>query len=77
MQRLEVPQFLFIARAVGHSVMQQSMVLDLAVMAAVKGLFDAFSVIFRAPLGRPGVERQFLEPSMVKSSSPSRAPFAN
>ena len=46
-------------------------------MAAVKGLFDAFCVIFRAPPGCPGVEGQFLEPSMVKSSSPSRAPLAN
>ena len=27
--------------------------------------------------GCPGVERQFLEPSMVKSSLPSRAPLAN
>ena len=36
---LEVPQILFIARAGGHSVVQQRMVLDLAVMAAVKGLF--------------------------------------
>ena len=30
--------------------------------------------IFRAPPGCPGVERQFSEPSMVKSSLPSRAP---
>ena len=36
---LEVPQILFIARAGGHSVVQQRMVLDLAVMAAVKGPF--------------------------------------
>ena len=33
--------------------------------------------IFRAPPGRPGVERQFSEPSMTKSSLPSRAPLAN
>ena len=33
------------------------------------GLFDAFCVIFRAPPGCPRVERQFLEPSMTKSSS--------
>ena len=39
------------------------------------GLFDAFRVIFRAPPGCPGVERQFLEPSMTKSSSLSRAPL--
>ena len=30
--------------------------------------------IFRAPPGRPGVERQFSEPSMMKSSLSSRAP---
>ena len=30
--------------------------------------------IFRAPPGRPGVERQFSEPSMTKSSLLSRAP---
>ena len=40
-------------------------------------VFDAFCVIFRAPPGCPGVERQFLEPSMAKSSLPSRAPHAN
>ena len=33
--------------------------------------------IFRAPPGCPGVERQFLEPSMMKSSSSSRAPLHN
>ena len=30
--------------------------------------------IFRAPPGYPGVERQFSEPSMAKSSLPSRGP---
>ena len=30
--------------------------------------------IFRGPPGRPGVERQFSEPSMTKSSLLSRAP---
>ena len=35
---------------------------------------DAGVGIFRAPLGCPGVERQFSEPSMMKSSSSSRAP---
>ena len=59
---LEVPQFLFIARAGGHSVMQQSMVLDLAVMAAVKGLFDAFCVIFRAPPVVPELSASFSSP---------------
>ena len=57
-----------------HSVMQQSMVLDLAVMAAVKGLFDAFCVIFRAPPVVPELSASFFEPSTMKSSSSSRAP---
>ena len=35
---------------------------------------DAGVGIFRAPPGRPGVERQFSEPSMMKSSLSSRAP---
>ena len=34
---------------------------------------DAGVGIFRAPPGCPGVERQFSEPSMMKSSSSSRA----
>ena len=38
--------------------MQQSMVLDL-VIAAVKGLFDAFCVIFRAPLAMPELSASF------------------
>ena len=42
----------------------------------MKELFEVFPH-FRAPPGCPGVERQFLAPSMVKSSSPSRAPCAN
>ena len=44
---------------------------------AVDGFFSRIFRGFRAPPGCPGVERQFLEPSMVKSSSPSRAPLAN
>ena len=36
---LEVPRILFIARAGGHPVVQQRMVLDLAIMAAVGGGF--------------------------------------
>ena len=35
---------------------------------------DAGVGIFRAPPGYPGVERQLSEPSMMKSSSSSRAP---
>ena len=35
---------------------------------------DAGVGIFRAPPGCPGVERQFSEPLMMKSSSSSRAP---
>ena len=38
---LEVPLILFIARAGGHPVVQQRLVLDLAVMAAVGGGFSA------------------------------------
>ena len=45
-------------------------------MGRLMGFFADFRG-FRAPPGCPGVERQFLEPSMVKSSSPSRAPHAN
>ena len=44
---------------------------------AVDGFFSRIFRGFRALPGCPGVERQFLEPSMVKSSSPSRAPHAN
>ena len=38
------------------------------------GFFLAFLAFFRAPPGCPGVERHFSEPSMAKSSLPSRAP---
>ena len=38
---LEVPQILFIAIAGGHPVVQQRMVLNLAIMAAVGGVFQA------------------------------------
>ena len=44
---------------------------------AVDGFFSRIFRGFRAPPGRPGVERQFLEPSMTKSSSLSRAPLHN
>ena len=58
----------------GHSSSQQRQVLDLPV-AAMMGLFDAFCVIFRAPPVVPELsERQFFEPSTMKSSSSSRAP---
>ena len=43
------------------------------VMAAMK-VFSAFFGHFRASQGCPGVERQFSEPSTMKSSSSSRAP---
>ena len=39
-----------------------------------RGFGDVGLGIFRAPPGRPGVERQFSEPSMTKSSLLSRAP---
>ena len=42
-------------------------------MTAVKGLLAGFSRIFRAPPGCPGVEVAAGEPSMMKSSSSSRA----
>ena len=38
------------------------------------GLFDAFCVIFRAPPGYPGVERQFFELSSAHTCECSRAP---
>ena len=43
----------------------------------VDGFFSRIFRGFRALPGRPGVERQFLEPSMTKSSSLSRAPLHN
>ena len=42
-----------------------------------EGVLGPFSVIFRAPPDCPGVERQFSEPSMAKSSSSLRAPVHN
>ena len=44
---------------------------------AVDGFFGGFSAVFALLRFVPGVERQFLEPSMVKSSSLSRAPLHN
>ena len=64
---LEVPQTQFIARAGGHSSCR-----EFGLSARVGG--DVGLGIFRAPPGRPGVERQFSEPSMAKSSLLSRAP---
>ena len=64
---LEVPQTPFIARVGRHSSAHRD-----------GGLFwvwrRCWAGIFRAPPGCPGVERQFSEPSMMKSSLSSRAP---
>ena len=51
---------------------------DLPVCTETRGFQRGFGGdvgfgIVRAPPGRPGVERQFSEPSMTKSSLPSRA----
>ena len=43
-------------------------------LAAVSGFFSGVFRIFRAPPGCPGVERQFSEPSVTKSSLLSRVP---
>ena len=65
---LEVPQTQFIARAGGHFSCR-----DRGLRRGLCG-GDVGLGIFRAPPGRPGVERQFSEPSMTKSSLLSRAP---
>ena len=72
---VEVPQFQLSLESVDIPVVQQRLVRSfaVAVMAAMK-VFCRFFRIFRAPPGCPGVERQFLETSMAKSSLPSRAP---
>ena len=49
----------------------------LAVIWRWDAVFRRLWRIFRAPPGCPGVERQFLEPSMARSSLPSRASLAN
>ena len=64
---LEVPQTPFIARVGGQSSAHR----DGGLSRGFGG--DAVAGIFRAPPGCPGVERQFSEPSMMKSSSSSRA----
>ena len=69
---LELPQTQFIATVGGHS----SLLRDSGLRWRFGG-GDVRLGIFRAPPGRPGVERQFSELSMTKSSSPSRAPHAN
>ena len=64
----KVPQIQFIARVCGPSVCNETM----GFQRGYGG--DSGVGIFRAPPGCPGVERQFSEPSMMKSSSSSRAP---
>ena len=74
---VDVPQIRFIARVSGHSCCATetgTQFSTVAVMAAMKGFFQA---IFRAPPGRLELSASFLEPSMVKSSLPSRAPLHN
>ena len=75
---VEVPQIHFLVPFEDIPVVQQRRVqlspVGLPFMVAKR--FDGFFgllAIFRAPPGCPGVERQFSEPSMVKSSLPSRA----
>ena len=53
-----VPQIPFIARVSGHSCCATetgTQLLAVAVMAAMKGFWEVFQAIFRAPSGDPGV----------------------
>ena len=72
---VEVPQIQFTARVVDILLCNRDRYAAFirGVMAGVKGLFDAFCVIFRAPPGRPGVERQFFELSSAHNCECSRA----
>ena len=70
---LEVPQTQFIARVRGHSSRHRDGYAS-SVYGGDEVFFSRFFRIFRAPPGRPGVERQFSEPLTMKSSSSSRAP---
>ena len=74
--KVEVPQIQFTARVVDILLCNRDWYAAFirGVMAAVKGLFDAFCVIFRAPPGCPGVERQFFELSSAHNCECSRAP---
>ena len=73
---VEVPQIQFIARVVELQFSTETGAFS-RVMAAVKGFLEVFPHFSRAPPDCPGVECQFSEPSMTKSSSSSRAPLHN
>ena len=71
---------IFIVLVVPASLRSSHLKICTLFLLAVVWRLDRFlggSDAFRAPPGCPGVERQFLEPSMAKSSLPSRAPLAN
>ena len=73
---LEVPQIQFIAGVSGHSSSQQRWALGFQqwrLWLRSRG-FSAFLGQCSRSSRLSGVERQFLEPLMVKSSLPSRAP---
>ena len=74
--RVDAPQIQFIAGVGGHSSSQQRQVLGFQQggYGGDEGGFRGFPHFF-ALLQVPGVEPQFSEPSMAKSSLPSRAPL--
>ena len=77
MQTVKVPQIQLVACFCGHSscATQTGTTLPaFLVMAAMDGFFFADFPHFSRSCGYAGVERQFSEPSMAKSSSLSRAP---
>ena len=74
---VKVPQIQFIASLCGHSCCATQTGATLPAfpfMASMNGFFSMIFRIFGALQGYPGVDRQFSEPSMAKSSLPSRAP---
>ena len=72
-----VPQIQFIARVSGHCSSRQRRVRFQRGDGGDEGFFSAFLGHFSRSSRSSGVERQFSEPSIVKSSSSSRAPFAS
>ena len=73
---VEVPQIQFIAGVSGHSSSQQRRVRFQHGYGGDEGFLALFCHFSRSSRSS-GVERQFSEPSMVKSSLPSRAPLYN
>ena len=72
---VEVPQIPFVARVSGHSVVQQRRArLPTVLVMTAMSVFWRILHHFSRSSGYPGVERQFFEPSTMKSSSSSRAP---